>query len=128
MKLTFWQTLQFYFLWGSCRLIGLLPEWLLYEGLGGLVHVVLYRVVRYRVKVVRENLAHSFPEKSKAERREIERKFYWQLAEVFVDTVYLSSISKKRICERMVYVNNPEVEAAMRGKSWISAMSHFGSW
>jgi len=89
MKLTFWQKIQFYFLWWTCRLIGLLPERVLYEGLGGLVHVVLYRIVRYRLKVVRENLAHSFPEKSEAERREIERKFYWQLAEVFVDTVYL---------------------------------------
>ena len=128
MKLTFWQKIQFYFLWWTCRLIGLLPERVLYEGLGGLVHVVLYRIVRYRLKVVRENLAHSFPEKSEAERREIERKFYWQLAEVFVDTVYLATISKKRICERMVYPNTAEVEAAMQGQSWISAMSHFGSW
>ena len=72
MKLTFWQKIQFYFLWWTCRLIGLLPERVLYEGLGGLVHVVLYRIVRYRLKVVRENLAHSFPGKSEAERREIE--------------------------------------------------------
>ena len=28
----------------------------------------------------------------------------------------------------MVYSNVEEVEAAMSGRSWISAMSHFGSW
>lgn len=128
MKLNSWQKVQYRLLWWSCRAVGLLPERVLYFCLGGLIRLILYRLVRYRRQVVRTNLAHSFPEKSEAERREIERKFYHHLSEVFVDTILLASISRKRICERMVYSNVEEVEAAMSGCSWISAMSHFGSW
>ena len=128
MKLNSWQKVQYRLLWWSCRAVGLLPERVLYFCLGGLIRLILYRLVRYRRQVVRTNLAHSFPEKSEAERREIERKFYHHLSEVFVDTILLASISRKRICERMVYSNVEEVEAAMSGRSWISAMSHFGSW
>ena len=128
MKLNSWQKVQYRLLWWSCRAVGLLPERVLYFCLGGLIRLILYRLVRYRRQVVRTNLAHSFPEKSEAERREIERKFYHNLSEVFVDTILLASISRKRICERMVYSNVEEVEAAMSGRSWISAMSHFGSW
>ena len=104
------------------------PLNLMVKSIGAVSYTHLYRLVRYRRQVVRTNLAHSFPEKSEAERREIERKFYHHLSEVFVDTILLASISRKRICERMVYSNVEEVEAAMSGRSWISAMSHFGSW
>ena len=109
MKLNSWQKVQYRLLWWSCRAVGLLPERVLYFCLGGLIRLILYRLVRYRRQVVRTNLAHSFPEKSEAERREIERKFYHHLSEVFVDTILLASISRKRICERMVYSNVEEV-------------------
>jgi len=87
MKLNSWQKVQYRLLWWSCRAVGLLPERVLYFCLGGLIRLILYRLVRYRRQVVRTNLAHSFPEKSEAERREIERKFYHHLSEVFVDTI-----------------------------------------
>ena len=74
MKLNSWQKVQYRLLWWSCRAVGLLPERVLYFCLGGLIRLILYRLVRYRRQVVRTNLAHSFPEKSEAERREIERK------------------------------------------------------
>ena len=37
---------------------------------------ILYYLMRYRRRVVRENIARSFPEKSQSERLSIERKFY----------------------------------------------------
>ncbi len=109
-------------------MLGLLPERVLYSCLGSLAYLILYKIVRYRRQVVRSNLFHSFPEKTEAELREIENRFYHHLSEVFVDTILLASISCKRINERMVYPNTVEVEKAMSGRSWISAMSHFGSW
>ena len=72
MKLNSWQKVQYRLLWWSCRAVGLLPERVLYFCLGGLIRLILYRLVRYRRQVVRTNLAHSFPEKSEAERREID--------------------------------------------------------
>lgn len=89
---------------------------------------VLHRVVRYRVSVVRTNLANAFPEKSREELRDIERRFYRHLSEVFIDTILLGSISRREILERMVYRDVEKQEELMRGRSWISAMSHFGSW
>ena len=113
---------------GSCKVIGLLPDCILYHTLGPLIYFVLYKVVRYRRSVVRTNLSNSFPEKTTDELRHIERRFYHHLAEVFVDTIKLATISRKEILDRMVYRDVDKMEEAMQGKSWISAMSHYGSW
>ena len=47
---------------------------------------------------------------------------------MFIDTILLGSISRREILERMVYRDVEKQEELMRGRSWISAMSHFGSW
>lgn len=93
-----------------------------------LVRWVLYRVVRYRLGVVRQNLLASFPEKSEAERREIERAFYKHLADVFIETLSLASVSERQIRQRMRYLNPEELKGWTGGRSWISAMAHYGSW
>lgn len=120
--------IQYHLLMGSCKVIGLLPDCILYHTLSPLIYFVLYRIVRYRLSVVRTNLSHSFPEKTTEELRHIERRFYRHLAEVFVDTIKLATISRKEILERMVYRDVDKMEEAMQGQSWISAMSHYGSW
>ncbi|MDE6500219.1 MAG: lysophospholipid acyltransferase family protein [Rikenella sp.] len=93
-----------------------------------LVRWVLYRVVRYRRGVVRENLRASFPEKSDAERREIEQAFYKHLADVFIETLSLASVSEGQVRRRMRYLNLDELMRWTGGRSWISAMAHYGSW
>ena len=57
------------------RLFSRLPLWMLYR-ISDLLFLLVYFVVRYRRKVVRENLSRSFPDRSKQERRLIERRFY----------------------------------------------------
>lgn len=126
MKL--WTDLQFKILLGGCRLIGLLPAWVLYGGFGRFLEFVLHRVVRYRLCVVRQNLANSFPEKSERELSIIEKEFYENLSEIFVDTIRLASISRKDIIRRMTYRNIEQHEQRLKDKSWIAAMSHYGSW
>ena len=126
--MTFSTKIQYLLLMGSCKVIGLLPDCILYHTLGPLIYFVLYKVVRYRRSVVRTNLSNSFPEKTTDELRHIERRFYRHLAEVFVDTIKLATISRKEILDRMVYRDVDKMEEAMQGKSWISAMSHYGSW
>lgn len=108
--------------------MGLLPDWFLYRILGPFICFVLHRIVHYRLEVVRENLKKSFPEKSEEELQRIEKDFYCTLSEIFVDTFKLSVISRRKILRRMTYRNYREVEEKMQGRSWISAMSHFGSW
>ena len=72
-------------------LVSLLPYRALYV-LADVLHVVVYDVARYRVKVVRRNLATSFPEKSPEELKKVERGFYRWLCDYFVETVKLISV------------------------------------
>ena len=96
------ERIQYRLLWGVSRVAGWLPRGLLYRGFAPMVCWVLHRVVRYRVSVVRTNLANAFPEKSREELRDIERRFYRHLSEVFIDTILLGSISRYE--HKMMYI------------------------
>lgn len=123
-----WNAIGYALLMGVCKLVGLLPYGVLYYGLAPVIHGFLHRVVRYRLGVVRKNLRGAFPERSEAERRAIERKFYRHLATMFVDTIDLSSMSRREIGRRVRYEDNERHEARVAGRSWILAMAHYGTW
>ena len=53
----------------------------------------MYRVGKYRRKVVRGNLLRSFPEKTDAERLQIERKFYRYLSDYMLEDLKLLHMS-----------------------------------
>ncbi len=60
---------------------------------------------RYRRKVVRTNLKNSFPEKSAAELKAIERKFFHYLCDYMLEDVKMLRMSEKELCKRMTYEN-----------------------
>ena len=123
-----WDNIQYGLLMGMCHTVGRLPDWFLYHVLEAQIYFVLRYVVRYRREVVRRNLSNSFREKTAGELRAIEKGFYHNLSEVFVDTIKLATISREKILERMVFRNVEHHERKLQGRSWIAAMSHFGSW
>lgn len=112
----------------GCKAVGLLPRWLLYGCLRRVIYWIVYYVARYRVGVVRTNLRNAFPDREGEELRRIERTFYLHLAEIFVDTVDMASISRRAILKRIRVVGLEEHEAQVAGRDWIAAMSHYGSW
>ncbi len=122
------QWVAYWLLLGSAKLIGLLPYCVLYKGLSPLIYFILYHLVGYRKRVVRRNLAAAFPEKSEAERREIERKFYRHLADIFVDVFDLTSMSAKELQRRMEITNLEEFDCEVGQKSWVGALGHYGDW
>ncbi len=122
------ERIKYHILLGLCRAVGSLPDAVLYGGIGRLLYRLLYRVVRYRVKVVRSNLSHAFPEKGREELRRIERDFYRHLSEVFIDTISLSSISAGEMRERLQIDGLDEHLAQTAGRPWIAMMAHYGSW
>ena len=65
--------IAYYILLCVWYLVSLLPFWVLYR-LSDCFYCLLYYVVGYRKKVVRENLASSFPEKSAEELRKMARR------------------------------------------------------
>jgi KDO2-lipid IV(A) lauroyltransferase len=82
------------------------------------------------VGIVRTNLANSFPEKSEEERRAIERDYYRNLSEYFVDAVDIASITKKGIMKRCVWPDENRIALNRQtGKrNWITMLGHYGSW
>ncbi|HIW10868.1 MAG TPA: lysophospholipid acyltransferase family protein [Candidatus Rikenella faecigallinarum] len=119
--------LTYYLLYPVAWCLGKLPYKVQFL-FSDLVRWVLYGVVRYRREVVRTNLRNSFPEKSEQERKQIERAFYKHLADVFIETLSLASVSEHQIRQRMKYLNLDDLMRWTGGRSWISAMAHYGSW
>ena len=94
------------------------------------LYLIIYRLAKYRVKVVRRNLRASFPEKSEAERLEIERQFYHHFADYIVETIKLAHISEKEL-QRRAYVQNPELVDQLIAKghsTFVVFMGHYGNW
>ena len=81
-------------------LLSLLPLPLLFF-FARLLYYLLYYVIGYRKKVVRQNLTHSFPEKSLAEIQAIEKKFFQYLAELIFEIIKMTSISKAETLKRV---------------------------
>lgn len=115
-------------LYGFLWLFSLLPLRILYL-FSDICYFLLYHVARYRRKVVRTNLRNSFPEKTRAERVAIERKYYRHLCDLFVETYRMWHMSPDEIKRRCVFAN-PEVVLKYfeRGKSVIGVLGHYGNW
>jgi len=120
--------LLFGFFRGFCRLLALLPLRCLYL-ISDLLFATVYYVIRYRRKVVMDNLRHSFPEKTERERRLIARKFYRFLCDLILETVKVANIDTPQIRRRIRY-SNPEIfdEVHRKGKQIFFVTGHYGNW
>lgn len=106
-----------------------LPLRVHYAFADGLLFPVMYHLVRYRRKVVAQNLRNAFPDKSEAERKQIARAFYHQFCDTIVETIYGFRCPNKEMRQRVVFENMNEVnrliDAAGGG---IFMLAHFGNW
>ena len=116
--------LTFPLLW----LFSMLPMRVLFL-LSDLVYYILYYLVRYRRKVVRQNLRLSFPDKSEEELRRIEKKTYRHFVDVFFEMIKSFTISEKEISRRLS-ITNPELLDPYydKGQSVIFLSGHYANW
>jgi KDO2-lipid IV(A) lauroyltransferase len=93
------------------------------------IYLLLAYVVRYRWRVVLENLRNSFPEKGDAEIYAIGRQFYWHFAQVIVEILKLAAISPAELQRRVRFVN-PELMTRpfLENRPVLSLGSHRGNW
>src|SRR5438445_5952079 len=98
---------MYYVVYGLLYLISLLPLRLLYVLADGLA-LFTYSVLRYRRKVVMDNLQIAFPEKTQAERSRIAKKFYRNFVDNFIETLKLLSASPSFIRSHF-HIDNPEI-------------------
>ena len=124
-----WDKIQYAFLYSWVKVHALLPMRALYV-LSDILYVLIYKIAGYRVKVVRRNITASFPDKSKAEWRQLERRFYHHFADYIVETIKLAHISLDEIQQR-AYLKNPELVDQLMEKGhtcFILTMGHYGNW
>ena len=109
-------------------LISILPFRLFYL-LSDCIFFLIYYVVGYRRKVVKENLALTLPHLSVEERKKIEKKFYQHMCDMFLEMIKTMSISADEMEKRFTVTNLDLVhEYAERGKSVILVASHYASY
>lgn len=109
-------------------LISILPFPIFYL-FSDFVYFLIYRVIGYRKKVVRENLALALPHLSDTERKEVEKKFYKHMCDMFLEMVKTMSISHEEMDRRFRITNLDLVlDYAKKGKSVVLVASHYASY
>jgi len=112
----------------SLRLLSRLPLWWLYR-LSDLLFPIIYHLVRYRRKVVRENLRNAFPERSASERKAIGRQFYRFFCDYAFETIKLLTISPEEMRRRMKFYGTEEMDALLLTHPFCFMMvAHYGNW
>ena len=112
------------FLW----LISILPFRIFYW-FSDFVYFLVYHVIGYRRKTVRENLALTLPHLSDVERKEIEKKFYQHMCDMFLEMIKTMSITPEEMEKRFTITNMDLFhEYENKGKSVVLVASHYASW
>jgi len=118
----------FYIFYCINWIITLLPLSLLYL-FSDFFYLILYYVIKYRRKVVEENLRNSFPHKTAAERKIIEKKFYRHLADLIIETLKLTHMSIKEQNIRYTYSNLQIIDKLREEhRDVIAIVAHYNNW
>jgi len=90
---------------------------------------LVYYIIGYRKKIVYSNLKLVFPEKSENEIKQIQKKFYKHMCDMFLEMIKSISISENQINKRFI-VKNPEELQRLEslGKSMITFYGHYASY
>ncbi len=115
--------LAYPFLW----LISILPYRLFY-GFSDFMFFMLYYVIGYRKKVVRDNLKLTMPEKSAEELDQIQKDFYKHLCDLLLEMVKTMHLSKEAIKIRYDVQNIELIQEIEKEKSILIVCSHYANW
>lgn len=113
---------------GFLILISHLPFWIIY-GLSDFFYLLVRYVIKYRKKVILENLSYAFPEKPDDEIRTIAGKFYRHFCDLTLETIKLYSLSEKQVKKRIQYKGLEKIHTYFKeGKSIIVLAMHHNNW
>jgi KDO2-lipid IV(A) lauroyltransferase len=90
---------------------------------------VLLHIIRYRRKVILQNIRNSFPQLSINEQQVIASQFYKHFADILIEGIKNLSITKEELTKRLL-VKNPELmqELFDAGKNVILVSGHYNNW
>lgn len=93
------------------------------------LYLIIFHVAGYRRKVVYINLKNSFPEKSKKEIDQIERRYYHHFCDLILESVKGYRMTRKDISKRLKVNGIEKINAyAEQGKSIILIGMHYNNW
>jgi len=113
---------------GFLKLFSYIPFPVLYA-LSDLMYILVYYLIRYRRKVVWENLSNSFPEKAISALKAIERSYYRYLCDLTLEALKTVGMNSDELNKRMV-IRNPELlnRYFEQGRSVLVTAMHYGNW
>lgn len=112
--------------WMYCH--SLLPFKALYV-LSDILYVIVYKMVGYRKRIVKKNLRNSFPTLSSEELLTLEKEFYHNFCDYFVETIKLLHISDEEMMQRMQFKNVDLIKDLLKdGNSAFLYLGHYGNW
>ena len=122
------QLLAYLLLYPIIWFISILPFRVLYF-FSDICYVIIYHIIGYRRRTVRENLALTLRHLSPAERKVIEKKFYRHFTDSFFEMAKTLTISDKELEQRYVFENYEVInELEAKGKSIIMLLGHYASY
>jgi len=90
---------------------------------------VIFKIFKYRVKVINANLRRAFPEKPDSEIQQIERKFYKHFTDITLESLKGFSCSPQKLKKRYLFLNTVSTDTYFeQGKNIIIAAGHYGNW
>ncbi|HKD12098.1 MAG TPA: lysophospholipid acyltransferase family protein [Thermoanaerobaculia bacterium] len=108
--------------------LGLLPEGSA-AAFGSIAGRLSLQVARSRKRILLENLAAAFPERSENERRRIAQECIDRFGATFMEFLESSALSRAEVEERVTVEGVEHLQAArQRGKGVFLLSAHFGSW
>ena len=123
------------FLWSllfsSLRLLSRLPLCVHYAFADVVLYPLTRYVIRYRRSLVRKQLAACFPERSKRERMDIERRFYHFFCDYIVETLKLLTMPHEEVRRRVEFVGISEMLQTLQREQkqfGFFYLGHYGNW
>ena len=127
-NLTFAQKIGLETLWIICRGFALLPHCIRHYFFGTICYLLLCYVLRYRRRVIMDNLRRSFPDKSEKELQKICRGTYKNLTEQIINMISQAGVSDKTLMHRMKVNDAEKIQTEIGNRSVIMLTAHFGPW
>lgn len=108
--------------------LSLLPMSVLYL-FSDILFYFLYYVIKYRKKVVFENLQNSFPDKKHEELKAIEKEYFSYLADLIFEIIKMISASPAFLKSRYTFSNTELIEKyESKNQSYLFGVGHYGNW
>ncbi|KAB2805383.1 lysophospholipid acyltransferase family protein [Phaeocystidibacter luteus] len=109
-------------------IIAILP-WRGVYALANFAYFVLFRVIKYRVELVKENFRKCFPEKDELWINSMTKTYYRYLSEIFIESIKAMHVSSEEIKKRFRLEGEDVIRKHnLQHQNIIIIGSHYGNW